>query len=271
MVNAIIFSFNRASQLNLLIESIQKNASGVFKLNILYKANTPDFSLGYEILKEKTSHLSINWIEEKSFRDDLIGLFDKHMLFTTFFTDDDILYNKITEEEIIKPLKYDDDIFCFSLRLGKNTKYCYSERTENILIDPIEHGYYFTWDWIPHYADLNYPLSVDGHLFRSNDILKMTKNISFTNPNTYEAGLQFFSKNSPWFKMAAYQISALVNSPSNMVQNVFTTNRQGEKFGISAEELNQKFINGEIIDFSSIDFSRIVGAHQELLFSFKKL
>ena len=47
--------------------------------------------------------------------------------------------------------------------------------------------------------------------------------------------------------MESYQQSKLVGIPANVVQNVFP-NKNGEKFGFSVENLNEKFINGVYID-----------------------
>jgi hypothetical protein len=51
-INSIIFSKDRASQLHLLINSLYKNAPGIFNLNVLYTFSNEDFEKGYEKLKE---------------------------------------------------------------------------------------------------------------------------------------------------------------------------------------------------------------------------
>jgi hypothetical protein len=70
--------------------------------------------------------------------------------------------------------------------------------------------------------------------------------------------------------MVAYKTSVLVNSPNNIV-NQTHPNRKGEKFNFSTKELNEKYLNNEVIDYNSIDFSSIIGCHQELEFKFKKI
>jgi len=117
--------------------------------------------------------------------------------------------------------------------------------------------------------DFGYPLSVDGHIFRTKEILKLTKKVSFSNPNTYEASLQIFD-NFPRNKMWSYKHSVLVNSPSNIVQSTFQ-NRKGETYGISTKDLNDAFLSGRFIELDKIDFSNIVGCHQELELPLTKL
>ena len=103
--------------------------------------------------------------------------------------------------------------------------------------------------------------------FRTKEIKKFTKKAGYNNPNTFEAGLQIF-RTIPRDVMVSYRDSSLVNSPSNVVQTVFP-NRKGEQFSYTVEDLNKRYIRGNVIDLESIDFSNIVGCHQELEFKFK--
>lgn len=67
--------------------------------------------------------------------------------------------------------------------------------------------------------------------------------------------------------MASFKESVLVNSPSNIVNDTHP-NLNGNKFNYTQQELNEKFLRGLNIDLDSIDFSKIIGAHQELEFKF---
>ena len=272
MINAIIFSKDRAAQLHLLLESIFKNAKGVFNLNIIYKASNDDFKNAYKLLEADSNswdtNLKINFIEEVDFKNQTIELLKSNYEYSCFFTDDDIIYNPIFEKNIIETLKSDDDIFCFSLRLGKNTKTCYTMNAENVLVPLTEDDNMIISDWSKHYMDYGYPLSVDGHIFRTKDIYKLTINVGFKNPNTYEAALQIYD-NYPKYKMAAFIDSALVNTPINIVQNVFE-NRKAEQFNYSTEDLNKLYLSGDKISLNNINFQNIHGCHQELELSFVK-
>ncbi len=272
MINCVIFSFNRAMQLRLLLESISKNAAGVFHINILYKSSNDEFKSGYEKLKSENILHNIKWIEEKNFRDQTLELLNpnkEHYGYTCFFTDDDIIFNLIDEETIVNTIENDSEIFTFSLRLGENVIKCYTMACDNILGDHEVNENIIKWDWTKRYFDFGYPLSVDGHVFRTKDIFKLAKSINFFNPNTFEGGLQIFD-DFPKCKMSSYKHSVLVNSPSNIV-NETHPNRKGEQHGITAEEFNKKYLEGEVIDFDSISFEGIVGCHQELLLPLKKI
>lgn len=265
----IIFSKNRACQLNLLLDSIRANANLLFdKVSVLYKAEN-EYTLGYEILIEKNKE--INFYKENNFKIDLLRLIDDKINATTFMVDDAVFFDKITanKSDIIQSVINDNLIF--SLRLGKNCNYSHPANLYYTLGEHEEHGEYILFDYTKQQAgDFSYPLSTDGHIFNSRLIKELLVEIEFNNPNTLEANLQKFvllrtiPKNIKCFSQ-----SKLVSIPVNLVNNTFN-NRHGLKFRMSEKELNNRFISGDIIDLNSMDFSDINGPHKEVKYEFKK-
>jgi hypothetical protein len=139
--------------------------------------------------------------------------------------------------------------------------------TPNVFRDYSESNGALSWDWSVHYLDFGYPLSVDGHIFKTKDILKLTKKVGFTNPNTFEAALQIF-ESFPKNKMTSFPESVLVNTPNNIVNTSFA-NRNGLTHGADVRELNKNYLNGSVIDLESMDFSNVIGCHQEIEFKYK--
>ncbi|GIV44029.1 MAG: hypothetical protein KatS3mg035_1152 [Bacteroidia bacterium] len=268
MINAIIFSKDRAAQLRLLIYSIQKNTPYAFKLNVIYKYSDESFKAGYEKVKQEFQGVC-NFVEQTSdFKQDVLNLLKSDFEFSCFFTDDDIIYRQFDVNKVLDTLKNDDEVFCFSLRLGVNTTFCYAMNSPNVLKNYDDLGDIIKWQWNVHYLDFGYPLSVDGHVFRTKEITKLTKSVSFSNPNTYEAALQVF-ENFPREKMASFKHNVLVNTPNNIVNTVFK-NRAGLTHAANVKDLNDDYLSGKVIHLESMDFSNVIGCHQEIEFKYKE-
>ena len=109
MINSIIFSKDRAAQLDLLLKSIGKNAKDIFQLKVIYASSEISFEKGYEKLIDK--YPEVKWMKESSnFKEDVLSAIDNtESEYTCFFTDDDIVYRKINEEDLTSKLKEDKD------------------------------------------------------------------------------------------------------------------------------------------------------------------
>ena len=104
MINAIIFSKDRASQLNLFLNSVEKNAKNIFELRIIYTYSDEIFGKGYDKLIKK--YPEAKWFRQSSdFKQDVLTNLETNNNYTTFFTDDDIIYRAVNEEEMISKLE----------------------------------------------------------------------------------------------------------------------------------------------------------------------
>lgn len=267
-INSIVFSKDRASQLHLLLSSLYKNAPGIFNINVLYTSSNEEFERGYEKLKEicKENFWNVNFIKESNnFKEDVISLFKSEHKYTTFFTDDDVLFGAIDYKTIENSLSQ-EDIFCFSLRLGTNTTFCYTMNVPNQIVVSKETETTVAWDWQKSWYDFGYPLSVDGHIFRTKEIAKLSKPLNFKSPNTYEGSLQIY-ETFPRHLMESYKHSKLVGVPVNIVNNSHP-NLNGQKYKFNTKDLNDNFLNGIFIKLELMNFSNIIGAHQEIEYKF---
>lgn len=264
----IIFSKNRACQLNLLLDSLKYNAGLLFdKIHVLYKAEN-DYILGYDKLKER--YTNINFHLENNFRRDLFKLIDDEIEATTFMVDDALFYNQVLARkiDIITPVVENNIIF--SLRLGKNCVYSHPANLHYELGEHEVDGEYITFDYTKQpVGDFKYPLSTDGHIFNTSLIKDLLIEIDFKNPNTLEAFLQrFVAMNAIPTTVRCFTESKVVSIPANLVNDTFN-NRHGLEFGISEIELNKKYLSDEIIDLKSMDFSNVNGPHKEIKYNFK--
>ena len=68
MINTIIWSKDRACQLDLTLSTYKKYFSewNSQQVNIIYTGSTDSYNQGYEIVKAK--HKEFNWVRETNFR-----------------------------------------------------------------------------------------------------------------------------------------------------------------------------------------------------------
>ena len=284
MISGIVFSKDRACQLDLFLRSVKKNAEEFLDITVLYDSSNSDFEKGYQKLKDEHD---VRLIKQSRFYHDIKNILEDSKEYVCFFTDDDLIYQKIslTKENLEHIFK--GPVSCFSLRMGTNT--VLRESHGQIFQDnlpPKEEVFYVFDDiiaWnrttVPTGGYWSYPLSVDGHIFRKSDIVSFVDEIICwadngcckkikENPNSFEATLQRFYFELPPL-MACFNESVLVNSPNNRVQDDFE-NYSGNEFAFSQEDLTSKYLKGYIIDLDKIDFSNIKCPHQELKLSMVK-
>ena len=273
----IIFSRNRAAQLNLLLDSIIENSNNIFdKISIIFRADL-GFKDGYDIMiySDYYKKINLHWYKENlvekgiDFNSILKKVIDDKIEFTTFMVDDNILYNKIIvpQEEILDTIK--SDTVCFSLRLGENCTYSHPANVNYSLKNYTQDGNFLSFNWnTQEPGDFAYPLSVDGHIYKTKFIQHAINAIPFNNPNTLEANLQHLLKYIP-YKMYSFKKSVLIGVPVNLVNDTFN-NRNGLLHPISVETLNEKYLKGEKINLNALTFSNINGPHKELEYVFKK-
>jgi len=268
-INAIVFSKDRPAQLNLLLESIKKNAPGVFDLNVIVSHTSEEFDKGYGRVIHNPEFSDVKFFfAESEFKEQVMRLLSVEGKYSCFFLDDDLIYREVKLADIETQLELDDDVACFSLRLGENTKNCYTLGTNNVLHDMEHVQNTMKWDWTLHYLDFGYPFAMDGHIFRKSDIYKLVKKSKFTGVEELEMALFDFTEMFPRNKMVSYKYSALVGVPIGRVQqsidDEMTIALQESKARVMRVEMNNQFLDNNFISLEKIDFSEINGCHQDL-------
>lgn len=262
-MNIILFSKNRPAQLELLIRSMRiffKEFSD-FQIKILYKYTTENFKIGYDRTMKLHPYENMVWILENNFQQDLLQLFDKSKKYSVFFVDDIIIKEPFSiQDKEFKHFEKHGDILCLSLRLHPRLTYCYAARVNHI--SPIFDGNN-VFLWKGQTGDYGYPMSLDGHIFRTKDLnFYMSNYLRYDGPNPLEA--QMASQPLPHPKMICYDKSVLVNNPMNKVQE-WNNNVHGN---ISAESINEQFLSGKIINLEPFIGIENKSCHQELPIQF---
>jgi hypothetical protein len=265
MINIILFSKDRPAQLELLLRSMKLYFKEFNQnmINILYTYSNNDFKKGYDKLFTIHNDSNINYIKETDkFKSHVINLLNPENSHSIFFVDDDVFKMPFTLNcKQFKLFTMNDDILTLSLRIHPYLTYCYSLK---IRTTAPHFNSDLTFKWYREQGDFGYPMSLDGHFFRTSDILPLTSEIAFNNPNTYESVLAGYTLNRS--KIICFENSIIVNNPLNRVQNIFK-NVHGN---ISADFINDKFLDDYVIDLDNFKGILNSSCHQEIDIKFIK-
>lgn len=249
MTTTIIFSRNRAAQLDLLLRSRPLHHPVV-----LYRADTDEYQKGYETCQR--THRAV-FIRETDFQNQFEMLLAGADRYVMLLCDDDVFYRRNIQQLPEAVLEANHDLIAFSTRLGENTVYCYPlNKHQNPPIAQLK-VFYKTWDWRVAEHDFAYPGSIDGTVFRTNQLMMMLQK-DYENPNQLEETIMTGCRSYGLPKLASYVESILVGMPINRVNDSHPN--RCENF-ISAEELNEKYLNGERISLSTIELEKVNAAH----------
>jgi hypothetical protein len=233
-MNVIIFSKDRAMQLDLLLRSIKRNM-GV-DVSIMYSYSSEWYMSGYERLIGG----GYNWVRVIDFKLELLNLVKDE--FTLFFTDDSVVTRKFS----LRDMRYFANDFravCYSMRLSPTVRYCFAEDKESN-VPEIDGNGRFSWKGLD--GDWGYPMSVEGHVFRTKDILPLLRVLEYSNPCELEALLAVSPISKPY--MYCGDKSSMINIPLNQVQTGWK-NRCGDT---GVEYLNKMFLDGYRIDLGPL-------------------
>jgi hypothetical protein len=265
-VSFIIFSKDRALQLDGLLRSILHHITGVGSIHVLYAASDQAHDRAYqEVANDLPTPCRINWKKESTFKPNLVQTLKKIETESVCFLVDDIVF--------IRPVNFAelsrDDIRngILSLRLGRNITFCYTKQKQmkQPNLTPAQNNselLCFSWD--DGNYDWAYPLSVDGHIFPTTEIQTAAELLSYRAPNTFERALQILT---PLYqKRAGYCLESprILNIPLNRVQNE-NNNISGD---ISPEFLLTKWNEGMTIDFMQLSHIETQSVHEEQNISF---
>ncbi len=235
MISAVVFSRDRAAQLDLCLRSIALNAPWVSRTTVIYKATTPEHAEGYA--KAKRYNKTTLFVEELEFQTQVRDAL-KHGDYAMFVCDDDVLYRPLNHDEPTpdQVLTYDPLVLCVSLRLGLNTHACYSLRRRSQQPALVAAGGYLHWRWHNADGDWAYPGSLDGHIFRTDQLLTLLtaswthEAVEWSGPNELEDHLHRATRTALLPHMACYRTQSLVGVPVNSTQDAYKPNRNGERF-----------------------------------------
>lgn len=264
-INCIIFSMNRALQLDALLRSFDLNKIGECPIYVLYKATDEMHSKAYHELISLHRNKAV-FIEENNlgFKTQLLNIVNGIDTGKLFFLVDDIFFTEPVDFNLLSQI--DTSRYIFSLRMGNHLSYSYVVDKSQKLPTFFETDENFLyWHWNEGELDWAYPLSVDGHIFNTNEIKLLIENCDFKAPNSFEASLQHYKHLfTPRIGMC-YHKARIVNNPCNKVQNEIN-NIHGT---YHQDDLLRHWRNKQEIDIEKLQGYVNQSVHEEIEFSFK--
>ena len=255
----VVFSKDRPAQLELLLRSVKRFVSGwdELGLSVIHLATDERYARGYEIARGL--HPEHRWIDERAtgstFRELTLAELGRRP-YTAFLMDDQLFKAPFSVAAPELALLGDDpELLCLSLRMDPGMDYCYAF-DQQTGTPPFERG--TVWRWTDADGDWGYPMSLDAHVFRTEQIAARLAELHFENPNTMEAALAAAPLDPPL--AVCLPVAPTVNVPANRVQSV-CDNRYG---GGDPGMLNAQFLAGRRLALDPLEGVRTSSPHCEL-------
>lgn len=248
MIDLLIFSKDRAPQLDLLLRSIDLNFKDInFKnISILYTFSNSFYEQGY--LKLKRRFPNINWILEFDFKKDTIDIINGFKNeFSLILVDDEVVVNDFSIKSALKILREDDHLHCISLRMHPNIDYTYTANVPNKFSEFQYVDNLCIWNWrdCNSISDSGYPSCINSHIYRTEDLKYWLSFLKFYNANSLEGQLN--NQRSIFNEyIACFYTPKTVCIANNLVQS--GTNRHSNDEKNTVEFLNGKYLHNNIID-----------------------
>ena len=272
MINVIMYSFDRACQLDLALRSIKDQFVEWDQQSwtIIIKASNPEYKKAYQRVRELHPDQVFKFVEETNFRTDTINAFNSNRPYTTWMMDDDAFIRSFSiEDHQFKRFASDPSITSLSCRLAPYMDKCYTQHNRPVKVPPIAPD--FTWDWRKAHSndlyhgypsDWGYPMSIAGfQIFRTNQISHIINNASYRAPNSFENALVVHG--APGDKMLCYPEARNLNIPINKVQ-LECANTAGSNPELQQGALNASFLSGKRLSTNNVYGAVTPSPHYEI-------
>ena len=273
----IIFSFNRAMQLNALLSSMLSAWRDMeIDIKVLFNYSNKDFLQGYQHLIKSFEQIeNITFLKEEEYT--ALSLLQPHSLsipnvlhvaanrklwkYKTnfrkiilqelslsnaqnimFLTDDSVFITEIDIDMVSlnKWLFEKPNSRQFALRFGKEM----IAKTAVVR----QGATYMEWNIAdyPFLSDMGYPFSVDGHIYNCDSMRKLLEKQVFANPNSLEGYVSARARRSHFFtEIRCAMKPYLLSYPLNMVQ----TDVNNQSQNLSVEYLNNLYLDGWCLEY----------------------
>jgi hypothetical protein len=254
LISVVIFSRDRAMQLDACIRTFAACAYArptsdheiLFKKSVLYAVSNEQHFHQYVQLQRE--HSSWNFVHESvdtSFRKNLLKIVGGSDC-VMFVVDDTIFVKPFNLEPPVSHMLADDNVCGVSLRLGRNTDYCYPlDRPQAIPEFKSQNMRgYWSYEFRDSEGDFSYPVEVSSSVYRTRHLSVPLRALHYTQPNELESAISRVTNGRT--DMICYDQSVATSVPANRVQSI-APNRKMDT-GRTAADLANDFDWGYRID-----------------------
>lgn len=261
----VVFSKDRPLQLDATLRSFFRHCQdpAEVRLKVLFAASDAAIGKSYAALARE--YPAVEWVSETSFKADLVRLIENSE-FVLFLVDDNLFVRDFSVADAVGALRRNPQALGFSLRLGKNTTYCYSlsQAQRTPAFTTVGKGL-LCYDWTATEADFGYPIEVSSSIYRLSDLRPLLVGLDYRNPNTLEgelaANAMHFHATHPL--LLCPPLSFAFCAPVNKVQRE-CDNRAGNRSDLSVPALAGLYAAGSRVDVASYDGFTPNACHQEV-------
>lgn len=244
-IDSIIFSKDRAMQLNAFLESYFEKVDNQGKLYVLYTCSDKHRE-SYMQLQKIYADNNVDWIFETDFRKQLIDIIRNSNSRNIIFYVDDMIFT--VDVDYAKLEEIDCQKYVLALSRGKNLTYSTVLNSIQKLPELSRYDdnlYEFSWKEIPYLSDWSYPTGVSAYMYDRKELINILENVDFKAPNSLEAAICEFMPAFFERKGLCFEYMACVCIHANIVQQECNNPILGF---FSTEELLDLWMNGYKID-----------------------
>lgn len=204
----LIFSKDRAAQLDLLLRSIESHAPSLYStITVLWKASDAEYGEAYETCFQEHRHF-VRGMQQTIFAYDVRKWISPAGPLVSFLVDDDVFYRDCP------------------------------------IVDTAAYHRRHATPWSLRGGDYDYPFSVDGNIYRTHHVEDHLSLIHFNDPTELEAFAHEAREWLPFSIVRPVLPPCLVGVPANRV----SLNSGMPHMGVDPRMLNDAFLRGERLE-----------------------
>lgn len=269
-IASVVFSCDRAMQLEAFLRSYREKVAHAGQMYVLYRTSDEGHARSYRELRQEMAASSLagrlTWVEERDFRAQLLDILEQCPCRTVALYVDDMLFLHPIDYDVLKEV--DTTRYIPSICRGRDMRYSAVLGRPIDLPDLTASPYppllAFRWNQYRELSDWTYPLGVSGYFYGRDELLALCRRIDFRHPNSLESAMQAYKDVFASRLGLCYEKAACCCVHANRVQTEVANADLGY---FTVAELLERWQKAERIDLRPFDgLSRAEAWHLKYTF-----